>query len=259
LIALNHAPQWRPSSIERAVQYIKRHQDRESGGFSTYSLEDRIDAYIAVRHAGYTRGWLDSRTCVTAAALLALRRYGEPVDSVVIQRALNYLRSEKNTEGVWDSYWWNGSAYTTYIAIRALAECWSLSESDKEIARKQLDAQQLDDGGWGSRGGSNAEPFETAFGVLTYYYLSGSKAWGRSPEAIRYLLDSQDQDGSWNSFPILRIPPPTVRDEDDWDEWQVDGLGTGVIIRDGNRIFTTAAVAWALAVHRASVSACRCQ
>jgi hypothetical protein len=46
----------------------------------------------------------------------------------------------------------------------------------------------------------------------------------------------------------MRIPPPQVVEPDDYASWRLDGLGTGVVVRDHHRLFTTAACVATLAL-----------
>jgi len=53
-------------------------------------------------------------------------------------------------------------------------------------------------------------------------------------------------DGSWDAAPTLRIPPPWILDPTSFKAWRIDGLGSGVIVRDHHRTYTTATVIHAL-------------
>ena len=41
-----------------------------------------------------------------------------------------------------------------------------------------------------------------------------------------------------------------LKDPDEFKKWRTNGQGTGVVIQDRGRQFTTAAAVWALTAHR---------
>jgi squalene cyclase len=248
LLAISTAQSWRPSAVMRGVRYLKAHQEQSTGGFSTYSIHDGIDRFTGVPDPGWTAGWLSAHPCVTGAAVQALLLHREPPESSAIQAACDYLLKEQEASGLWRSYWWKGTAYPTYQALRALAMSRRLkNEMDKAVS--SLLSRQNEDGGWASREG-DSEAFETAFSMLSVMLAPTMSTIHSARRAVSWLLDTQSDDGSWPSVPILRIPPPMIRDAEAFGPWRVDEDGTGVIISDGAHLFTSAAVVWALCVFR---------
>jgi hypothetical protein len=65
--------------------------------------------------------------------------------------------------------------------------------------------------------------------------------------AAQWLVDRQNDDGSWPSTPILRIPDAHVTDGRDATV-SASRAGTGLVVADQNRLFTTAAAVHALHV-----------
>jgi squalene cyclase len=248
LLAISTAQSWRPSAVLRAVRYVKSHQEHVTGGFSTYSIHDGIDRFIGVPDPGWTYGWRSAQPCVTAAAVQALLLHREPSESSVIQAACDYLLKEQEDSGEWRSYWWKGFAYPTYQALRALAMARRLNNEMGEAITFLLSCQN-EDGGWASCEG-DSEAFETAFSVLSVMLAPTMPTMDPVCRSISWLLDTQSDDGSWPSVPTLRIPPPMIRDVDSFGSWRIDEDGTGVIISDGARLFTSAAVLRALCVFR---------
>jgi squalene-hopene/tetraprenyl-beta-curcumene cyclase len=118
-----------------------------------------------------------------------------------------------------------------HAAVRHAA-AWALREQNK-------------DGGWWAPGVPTSA-FATAMSLSVLL-----RAGARSPQvdrAVERLLALQEADGGWPSHPIMRIPPPGLAEPDRHESWRVDGLGTGVIVRDQHRTFTTAACVGALAL-----------
>ena len=85
-------------------------------------------------------------------------------------------------------------------------------------------------------------------GVIIYatIYMFGFRLCPCGRSGSSPLAGAQNADRSWPSALILRIPPPLTTDPGRRSKWG-SGAGTGVIISDQRRCFTTAAVLSALA------------
>jgi hypothetical protein len=67
------------------------------------------------------------------------------------------------------------------------------------------------------------------------------------------LVALQQPDGGWPGHASMRIPPPDVAEPESYQSWRVDGLGTGVVVHDQHRLFTTAACVSLLALAAGAV------
>jgi squalene-hopene/tetraprenyl-beta-curcumene cyclase len=248
LLALSSASdfRFRPLPIERALQFLQQHQDRSSGGFSTYILAEEIQELIEAPSKEAIIGWLHPHCCVTSVAIQSLLVHGMPIEDRTIQNAAVYLLSQKSDIGIWNSYWWKGYSYSTYHALRALSLCKFLSERERAKTIAYLLTVQLKDGSWNDSSGTKGEVFATAFTILALLLSPGRETLTSAKRGIDWLIRHQLEDGSWPSFPILRIPPAKVTDPQLWKEWRINQMGTGVVIADKGRIFTSAAALWAL-------------
>jgi len=253
LMSFSVAPAWKPSSVVRGIRYIKNHQDMTLGGFSTYSDQDHIDRFIGVTDSNLTEGWCYVHPCVTGVALQSLIAHGEQVHSCCIISATKYLLLERDTSGLWRSYWWKGYGYSTYDAMRALYMSRALNTDQASRTRFSLLIKQQKDGGWNDSSGQRSEVFATAFNVLSLLLLPDPITIQAADRGAAWLLRQQNSDGSWPTSPILRIPPPMVREPKDIEAWRTNQLGTGVIIEDGARIFTSAAALWSLSIFRSMI------
>lgn len=231
----------RPSAALRARAYLLRHQHDASGGFVTYTPQDEIHRYIDVDPSLVT-GWTSPHTCVTGVALQALLLSGGARrDPRAIRHAVGYLASTER-DGSWTSYWWDGSAYATYHALRGLALARALTpDLADRVARRLLDVQQAD-GGWTDHEGGPSETFATALLTQALLLVWPVRGWDAVRRAAAWLVAAQEEDGGWPSIPILQIPPPPEHDPARYASWGTDALGTGVRLRDRSRIFTSAAV-----------------
>jgi squalene cyclase len=244
------------NAIDRGVEFICQHQPESlNGGFSTYVPSDGIDAFLQSERSSSAVGWMGAHVCVTSVALQALLSARKSARSDHVTRGLEYLLCKRTTEGIWRSYWWKGHAYSTFQALKALSLAGIWSSSDALKVEQYFVARQQSTGAWGDNRETGEAPdaFETAFVLLALSLCNHAAVSHAVEQGVRWLLSAQNEDGSWPSVPILRIPAPTVRDPDRAHQWRLNSMGTGVIIRDEARLFTTAAVLWALVEWRPKV------
>jgi hypothetical protein len=247
LLAFSGIPCWRPSAMLRATSYIKRHVDPLTGGFCTYNEQDQIDRYIGADKT-LTRGWLGAHTCVTSVVLQLMASTPSYWEHEIIQKAAFFVKQQRLPSFLWSSYWWKGQGYATFHSTRALLQTRKLSYRE---AAKTIHAvlEKVNLSKYSEGAGSAETLFDMAYYLRTVLMRSQDISIGALEGVVHYLLENQKRDGSWPSEPILRIPRPMVKQPDTETNWRENELGTGVIIKDDNRLFTTASVLSALQVY----------
>jgi squalene-hopene/tetraprenyl-beta-curcumene cyclase len=249
LLALSAGPMWRPSAIRRGLRFIADHGVDGSGGFATYAAQDGIERFVELP-ASMTVGWRTAHACVTAVAVECLLVHGERRDSALVRAALEYLVGERDSRGVWPSYWWKGVGYGTYHALRALRMARAIGRRDVDDTLASLVARQRPDGGWCDHDidadAAESEVFGTACIVLALLLEPSAATLPAAARAVDWLTRTQRPSGAWPATPILRIPTPLTRTPDEVSDWRIDAPGTGVIVADQRASFTTAAALWAL-------------
>lgn len=243
-----------PGVIGAGTDFLCQHQPQSlSGGFSTYIPSDGIDVFIKAQGPESTAGWLGPHVCVTAVALQALIGSQQPEHDDRVALALRYLLQKRLSDGTWKSYWWKGRAYSTYHALKALSLAGAFRREYSLAVAQYFVAVQRAEGGWANGSNADSEPcsFETAFALLALSLCGSNSQSDGLARGVHWLFTQQKEDGSWPSVPILRIPAPQAKEPDNSRKWRRDEVGTRVIIRDEARLFTTAAVVWALAQCRA--------
>ena len=249
-LALSTFPLWRPSAMIRASAFLRRHHEQTTGGFMTYNSQDAIHRYIEVENSQMVQGWTSSHPSVTATVLQCLLLQGERPDSERVQSSINYLLQEQNQTGLWQCYWWKDYAYPTYQALRALFMVRAVKTLNIVAIGKTIIGLQNADGGWSSESGGESAPFVTAFNILTLLLFCSPATLTAAQRGVEWLLASQETNGRWAPVPVLRIPPPMIRQVEVVEKWDINNLGTAVIIEDQQGIFTTASVIWALSIYR---------
>jgi squalene-hopene/tetraprenyl-beta-curcumene cyclase len=156
---------------------------------------------------------------VTARTIECLGRFGWPANHPAICRALDYLRRDQTPEGAWYGRWGANYVYGTSGVLRAL-EALGLADT-KEIRRAAdwLRQVQNSDGGFGESVVSYDDPKRMGQGEST----ASQTAWGLigllasvgddDPSVLRavaWLLDHQNEDGSWDEDAYTGTGFPSV-------------------------------------------------
>lgn len=229
--AVGAARGWR---VRRGMRFLARHL-RPDGGLATYADDGPIRLFTRLQPQVSFAGWCGSHLCVTAAAAgLA----GFPARAALLER----LRQAQRPDGSWTGYWWREPAYTTALAVQALAqEPGAADRARVERAARWAAGRVAGDG-------PDADaPAALGWCVEVLAHADGS--WARAPlqGAVDRLLAAQRADGSWAPSAWLRIPPPGVVDPERQTAWAIDGRGGASVQPGRTACFTTALILHALA------------
>ncbi len=115
----------------------------------------------------------------------------------------------QNSDGSFSAYWYPSNFFATFLAVRALSAYRGTLKSGSAqyersgaAIRKAADFLQKsvnNDKGWGKE--SNA--MDTAFAIMTLGMIDPAMYRDIVSEGVRYLKQSQNADGSWNSSVIF--------------------------------------------------------
>ena len=209
----------------RALRWLLSFQCRD-GGWAAFDRD-------------VTQGWLEDvpfadhnaildPTCsdLTGRVLELLGFIGFDRESMVVRRALRFLRATQEDDGSWYGRWGVNYIYGTWQVLRGLR---SIGEDMRQPwivrARDWLESCQNEDGGWGETCASYDDPHlkgkgpstasQTAWalmGLIAAADLTEPAALDR--KAIRrgaeYLLETQSADGSWEEPHVTGTGFPRV-------------------------------------------------
>jgi hypothetical protein len=139
---------------------------------------------------------------VVANFAYALYRYQPEKYSAVIEKAIQFICNNQHEKGFWESRWYYGAYYGTYVCLRLL-------ETDKEKYRPSIQKaigfiteNQNKDGGFGWQP-DISDALSTSFALLSLKLL-GDTADDSVKKAEQYLTGSQQNDGSWIGVDFIK-------------------------------------------------------
>jgi len=237
-------------NLLKDLNALCQHQ-KSDGGFSTYASPTEIRHVIKASQDNQLEGWCSSHLCVTAAALQVLLELGQTVEGREVRSAIDFILSRQHPEGYWESYWWDGRIYGTANSIMALiqADKTHFIEPIEKAIHWLLDVQQQD-GGWNNGIESESKPFHTGLALQALIDFDAGALHVPIEKGMQWLLSNQLTDGTWMSYPILRVPEPDCLRPWEKTDWRRSPVGTGILVEDHNRLFTTGTVLAALAAYQ---------
>ncbi|MBN1302674.1 MAG: hypothetical protein JW995_15755 [Melioribacteraceae bacterium] len=194
--------------IDEHLSLLLEHNKNSDGTFKTWILNplDFSEPQLKLKSAveNYWGDYYGRDLEVTSNILYALLLYNRSKYENVILKGMRKIKSSQKPDGFWQSVWYWGPYYGTYTSVRLLVESGNNSTCLKSAGNFILSTQN-DDGGWGIEG---SDPQNTAFAVLTLSYLDKnimSISSGVIKSALSYLLEKQQQTGSWKKVPFIRM------------------------------------------------------
>jgi squalene-hopene/tetraprenyl-beta-curcumene cyclase len=209
LLALLHARSGQEgahrAAVERAIAWVKAMQSQD-GGWAAFDADAKAQAFTHLPFADHNAILDPSCADITGRLLEALVRQGVGIEDQCVRRGVDYLIASQEADGSWYGRWGVNYIYGTYLALRGLQ---AAGESDREVhvlrAAEWLRAVQNADGGWGESCESYdrrtfvsmaSTPSQTAWAVLGLI-AAGDLRSGSAGRGIDYLIQTQNEDGTW--------------------------------------------------------------
>lgn len=210
LLALLHAkgsdPVKQARAEKRAINWLLGMQSSD-GGWAAFDVDCDWDLLNKVPFADHN-AMLDP-TCpdITGRVLESLCRRGFTTEHSAIQRGVQYLIDHQESNGSWYGRWGVNYIYGTFLAMRGL-EAAKSREARPALQRglEWVKSVQNVDGGWGESCAGYAKnkyvpaestPSQTAWALLALA-AGGDKASEHMTRGVRYLLNTQKPDGTWD-------------------------------------------------------------
>jgi squalene-hopene/tetraprenyl-beta-curcumene cyclase len=204
---------------DRVVRWLLSFQNRD-GGWAAFDKDVQNPLLENVPFADHN-AILDPSCCdVTARVLEILGNLGFGQSHQAIRRAVDFLKEKQETDGAWYGRWGVNYIYGTSQVLRGLLTIGvDMNEPWVQRGRDWLERHQNDDGGWGETVASYEDPMLRGQGASTpsqtAWALLGLCAFPQThhksiEKGIRYLIHTQNPDGSWSETLITGTGFPRV-------------------------------------------------
>jgi squalene-hopene/tetraprenyl-beta-curcumene cyclase len=196
----------REAAVHRAEKWLLAMQS-QNGGWAAFDVDNDREILTMVPFADHN-AMLDPPTSdITARVLEGLARVGHSVKDAHVQKAIAFLKADQEKDGCWYGRWGVNYIYGTWQVLRGMEAIGAnMREPWLQQAATWLRAHQNADGGWGETCDSYEDPALRGQGPSTAsqtaWALMGLMSAGDYDsmslrEGVRYLLDTQKPDGTW--------------------------------------------------------------
>jgi squalene-hopene/tetraprenyl-beta-curcumene cyclase len=194
------------TAIERGLQWILGMQGTD-GGWASFDADNNRLTLNNIPFADHGALLDPSTEDLTGRSLELLGTLGYDSRFLPARRGIEFLKRRQRSDGPWHGRWGANYIYGTWSVLRGLRAIGEdLSQEYVRRAVRWLLSRQNLDGGWGESCASYDDPALAGIGPSTpsqtAWALLGLFAAGQ-PEGtavergIRYLVESQQADGSW--------------------------------------------------------------
>ncbi|MFN0056334.1 MAG: prenyltransferase/squalene oxidase repeat-containing protein [Planctomycetales bacterium] len=206
-------------AMSRGARWVAGMQNRD-GGWGAFDRDNDRELFTRVPFADHNAMIDPSTADLTARALEAFAALGMPSDHSIVRRALDFVWQRQEPDHCWFGRWGVNYLYGTWQTLVGLTAI-GVPASDARLRRAVawLKRHQHDCGGWGEtprsyddpslRGQGPPTPSQTAWALLGL--CAAGEAHSAAAEAgVQYLLDTQNEDGTWDEEPFTGTGFPKV-------------------------------------------------
>jgi squalene-hopene/tetraprenyl-beta-curcumene cyclase len=194
-------------SVQRAIDWIFSMQCK-NGGWASFDKDNDKMVFEHIPFADHN-AMLDPPTVdITGRILETLATYGYTRKDKRVEKAIKFIYDEQESDGSWFGRWGVNYLYGTYLVLRGL-EAMGVWNHEPQIqqAAEWVRMVQNPDGGWGescgsyddptTRGVGPSTPSQTAWALLGLLSAGDTRS-DSVAKGIRWLLNRQQNDGSWD-------------------------------------------------------------
>jgi len=138
---------------------------------------------------------------VVANFIYALTLFETEKYQSTIENTITYIISEQKEQGYWESRWYYGKFYGTYVCLRLLNEFPTQYGLIKQNVKEFLIDAQNEDGSFDEEQYKN---LSTSFAIFCMNILKSSELEEIKKKAQKYLSYNQLENGSWNAENFIK-------------------------------------------------------
>jgi squalene-hopene/tetraprenyl-beta-curcumene cyclase len=192
---------------QRAIQWVFAMQCK-SGGWASFDKDNTKKIFEFIPFADHNAMIDPPSVDITGRILEMLSAYGYTRRDPRVEKAVQFILREQEPDGCWYGRWGVNYLYGTFLALRGLEAMgyWNHEPAIQQAA-EWIRMVQNGDGGWGetcgsyddptTRGIGPSTPSQTAWAVLGLL-AAGDTRSDSVAKGIRWLVDRQAEDGSWD-------------------------------------------------------------
>ena len=193
--------------MDRAVRWALSFQCKE-GGFAAFDKDVTKPWLEKVPFSDHNAILDPPCSDITGRVLEYVGKANYPLDSSVLKRIIDYMKSTQEDDGSWWGRWGVNYIYGTWQALRGLAAVKvDMNQEWVMRSRDWLESCQNPDGGWGETPGSYdhvcLKGQGTSTATQTAWAVMGILSFGDPTRpsvktGIQFLINTQYSDGTWN-------------------------------------------------------------
>ncbi|HWB33638.1 MAG TPA: squalene--hopene cyclase [Acidobacteriaceae bacterium] len=211
LLALGHVrnprERYQHEVSQRAIEWIFAMQCR-NGGWASFDRDNTKMIFQYIPFADHN-AMLDPPTVdITGRVLEMLASYGYTRRDPRVEKAIQFVLREQESDGSWFGRWGVNYLYGTFLVLRGL-EAIGVENNEPAVqqAAEWIRMVQNSDGGWGESCGSYDDPTEKGIGQSTpsqtAWAVLGLLAAGDTrsdsvAKGVRWLIEKQAPSGAWD-------------------------------------------------------------
>ncbi|MFO1065746.1 MAG: squalene--hopene cyclase [Pirellulales bacterium] len=207
------------AAAKRGIDWVLAMQNRD-GGWGAFDRDNDAEFLCAVPFADHNAMIDPSTPDIAARVLESLAAWDIPIHHPAVVRALKYIRNSQDPDGSWFGRWGVNHIYGTWqvlVGLRAIG----VPQDDPAMKRgaEWLVSKQQACGGWGETAASYDDDALRGVGPVTAsqtaWALLGLLAARDADDSaiergVRYLIDTQNADGTWNETEFTGTGFPRV-------------------------------------------------